>query len=336
MAKIEKLKSGTYRTRVYVGKDNSGKPVYKSLTDTDKDRLRQTAAEYRFTHRNKSISKSSRTLGDAMESYITLKKPVLSPSTIRGYSAVQNVFKAEFKALYDKKLQNLDDATLQKVANKLYETRSAKTVENYIGLINTVLKNNRYPELIVTIPAKKPYRVELPDIETMKKLTKAAEGTRLDIPIHLAIMGLRRSEICALAIEDLKDNVLCIHSSVVYGTNKQIVRKEYPKTPGSYRYIRIPEALSKKIKEAGVITKMNPNSLTNAFRRFVKSNGLPDMRLHDCRHFMASYLHDQGVSDAEIMRMGGWKTDHVMKNVYRHAFANDEKAKEIADQYADF
>ena len=30
------------------------------------------------------------------------------------------------------------------------------------------------------------------------------------------------------------------------------------------------------------------------------------------------------------MRMGGWKTDYVMKNVYRHAFANDEKAKEIA------
>lgn len=62
MAKIEKLKSGTYRTRVYVGKDNSGKPVYKSLTDIDKDRLRQTAAEYKFTHRTKSISKSSRTL----------------------------------------------------------------------------------------------------------------------------------------------------------------------------------------------------------------------------------------------------------------------------------
>lgn len=117
---------------------------------------------------------------------------------------------------------------------------------NYVGLVNTVLKNNRYPELMVTLPARKPYRVELPDVETMKKLTKAAEGTRLDIPIHLAIMGLRRSEICALEVDDIKNNTICIHSSVVYGSNKQIIKKEFPKTPGSYRYVRIPETLTKK------------------------------------------------------------------------------------------
>lgn len=149
-------------------------------------------------------------------------------------------------------------------------------------------------------------------------------------------MGLRRSEICALKIDDLEGDVLCVHRAAVYNENGEVVNKDYPKTPGSFRYIRLPETLAKKIRDSGEITKMRPNNLTDAFRRFVRSNGFPDMRLHDCRHFMASYLHEHGVSDAEIMRMGGWRTDHVMKNVYRHALANDEKAKEIANSFSDF
>ena len=149
-------------------------------------------------------------------------------------------------------------------------------------------------------------------------------------------MGLRWSEICALKIDDLEGDVLCLQRAAVYNEDGEVVNKDYPKTLESFRYIRMPETLAKKIRNSGEITKMKPNNLTDAFRRFVRSNGFPDMRLHDCRHFMASYLHEQGVSDAEIMRMGGWRTDHVMKNVYRHALANDEKAKEIANSFSDF
>lgn len=336
MAKIEKLKSGTYRTRVYIGKDLSGKPIYKSLTDTDKDRLRKNAAEYRLNNRNKDKANYSITFGETLEAYITLKEPVLSPSTIRGYRTAQRVFKKEFKTLYEKKLGSINDHTMQSIVNQLYCTRSAKTVINYCGLINAVLRANKYPELDVTMPSRIPHIVNLPDISTMRDLTKAAEGTKLDIPIHLAIMGLRRSEICALESDDLNGEILCIHRGAVYNHEMQIVIKEYPKTPGSFRYIRIPKSLAEKIRAAGCATKMSPNALTNAFSRFVKSNGLPGMRLHDCRHFMASYLHEQGYSDADIMRMGGWKTDHVMKTVYRHSLATDDKAKEIADQFADF
>jgi integrase len=55
------------------------------------------------------------------------------------------------------------------------------------------------------------------------------------------------------------------------------------------------------------------------------------MRFHDLRHYFASYLHDKGFSDAEIMSLGGWKTDHVMKRVYRHAIKDktNDKIKEV-------
>lgn len=336
MGKIERLKSGTYRTRVYIGNNSQGKPVYKSLTDTDKNRLRQTAADYKLNHGTSGAKFGNQTLGDAMESYISAKKPVLSPSTIKGYTAAQKVFKSEFEAFYGKKLYNIDDTAFQNVVNQMYATRSAKTVINYCGFVNTVMKANRCQELKITLPPRTPRRTDIPNADKMREITRAAEGTRLDIPIHLAIMGLRRSEICALKIDDLEGNVLCVHRAAVYNENGKVVNKDYLKTSGSFRYIQLPETLAKKIRDSGEITKMKPNNLTDSFKRFIRSNGFPDMRLHDCRHFMASYLHEQGVSDAEIMRMGGWKTDHVMKNVYRHALANDEKAKEIADSFSDF
>ena len=59
-------------------------------------------------------------------------------------------------------------------------------------------------------------------------------------------MGLRRSEICALKIDDLEGDVLCVHRAAVYNEDGEVVNKEYPKTPGSFRYIRLPETLAKK------------------------------------------------------------------------------------------
>ena len=31
------------------------------------------------------------------------------------------------------------------------------------------------------------------------------------------------------------------------------------------------------------------------------------------------HAHAMGMSDADIMKSGGWKSDYVMKSVYRHA-----------------
>lgn len=37
------------------------------------------------------------------------------------------------------------------------------------------------------------------------------------------------------------------------------------------------------------------------------------------------------IPEADIMRMGGWETDHVMKRVYRHSMMDrEEKAKREA------
>ena len=38
-----------------------------------------------------------------------------------------------------------------------------------------------------------------------------------------------------------------------------------------------------------------------------------------------------GIPEADILKMGGWETDHVMKSVYRHSMMEkEEKAKRDA------
>ena len=40
-------------------------------------------------------------------------------------------------------------------------------------------------------------------------------------------------------------------------------------------------------------------------------------RFHDFRHYSASIMHAIGIPDQYIMARGGWKTDTVLKAVYR-------------------
>ncbi len=40
------------------------------------------------------------------------------------------------------------------------------------------------------------------------------------------------------------------------------------------------------------------------------------------------------IPEENILQMGGWETDHVMKNIYRHAMAdkNNEAQREAANK----
>ena len=56
---------------------------------------------------------------------------------------------------------------------------------------------------------------------------------------------------------------------------------------------------------------------------------LPHFRFHDLRHYCASIQHAMGIPDAYIMQRGGWGSDTVLKNVYRHALK--DKSDEMND-----
>ena len=330
--RIERLKSGLYRTVVYLGKDPTGRRIQKSITDTNKQRLARRAAEMVEKYRGRT-SHVHRTFSDELEAYIYARQSVLSPSTIAGYRSIQRQL-VQQTWLTDKPLIDITDTDLRRLL-AVYADRSPRTLHNLFHLISATYSHNGLRMPPVRLPAIKPADHSILSANVMAEIVRAARGTRLEIPVALAIMGLRRSEICGLSITDLdKHDILHVHRGAVYGADRRLTVKDSVKNASSDRYIRIPHELAQSIRKQGYVTDMAPDTLTASFKAFLRRNSFPPMRLHDCRHFMASYLHSLGIPDAEIMRIGGWRTDYVMKSVYRHALAEEETAQKVAGAYA--
>lgn len=338
MAKIEKLPSGTYRTRIYLGKDDSGKKIYKSLTAGSKMELRALVHEYVSENRNPS----GLTVKQAMESYIESSKAELSPSTIRGYKAYFKSFSA-YPAFMALRIDTVGKRDIQTVIDRMSvemvkkgkkeQKIAPKTVKERWSFLSVVLR--RYDRRIdgIRLPKKVRTEISVPDDDRMKEILAAAKGTDLEIPILLAaIGGLRRGEICALQPEDLQGDILHVSKDMVLTPEKEWIVKP-PKTYSSDRFIELPHQLAELIRERG-IPEITPNALTSRHRRFLASHGIDHFRFHDYRHHMVSALHAAGISDAYIMQRGGWSTDHTMKSVYRHTLANhDQDAVQAANAH---
>ena len=170
----------------------------------------------------------------------------------------------------------------------------------------------------------------IPSDGEIKALVKAVKDTELEIPVLLgAFCMMRRGEICGLSLNDIKGTTIHVHHSLVLGHDKKWYLKA-PKTESSDRYIEAPQFVIDRIKEVGHITTYNPHSLTIAFERALKKNGINHFRFHDLRHYSASIRHALGIPDAYIMADGGWSSDKVLKAVYRHAM--DDRKKEMSDK----
>ena len=140
----------------------------------------------------------------------------------------------------------------------------------------------------------------------------------------MGVLGLRRGEICALSIDDLSNNMIHIHRDLVYNDRKWIL-KETPKTEASNRTIAIPDSLAKEIQSQGFIYEGHPNALNKAIHRAQKELGIQEFKFHALRSYFASYAHSLGIPDKDIMYIGDWETDSVMKSNYRKAMQESTK-----------
>lgn len=315
MPKAKQLPSGSYRTRIYTHTDALGKKHYKSFTASTRRESERLAAMY-----EESMQQDARTFHSKLDDYINSKEAVLSPSTIRSYKTMQRMIETEFPTL--DKCKNITKKEIQVFVNDLAKTKSPKTVRNYYGLITASLGK----EFDVTLPQKQQYKRYIPTIDTIKQVIEASKGTELYIPILLgANCMMRRGEIAALEMADIDGDIIHINKDMVKDSNGKWIIKP-PKTESSDRFVKAPQYVIDEIKKQGYITKLNAHSITLMWDRFLTRNNFEHFRFHDLRHFGASYMHSNGVPDAYIQKQGGWKTDFVLKSVYRHTL-DDEEAR---------
>ena len=267
----------------------------------------------------------SMTFQAAAEEYIEAKRNVLSPSTIRGYDGIMRQLPQKFTSLNIHDITALD---VQTEINRMAKGHSPKTVRNHHGFISAVLGAfNPSLKLTTTLPQKSKKEPYIPSDGDIKKVIAYAKDTEYEIPIILACYGMRRSEICALTPQDINGDVVSITKAKVQNEKKEWVTKT-TKTTASTREIIIPVEIAEKIRERGYVYRGTPGKITGFLLSAQKKLNMPAFSIHKLRHYFASKMSAMNVPEADIMKMGGWETDHVMKAVYRHAMKDENQEKQ--------
>ncbi len=314
--KIEKLPSGSYRVRkMYKGK------VYTATFDS-KPTQKEAMLAMADLLENASDKHAAMTFERAAEDYIESKRNVLSPSTIKGYKTILRQITDAFLSLNIHDITALD---VQEEINRMAQNHSPKTVRNHHGFISAILGTFcPHLKLSTTLPQKLKNEPYIPSDEDVKLILQYSKGTEYEIPIILACYGMRRSEICALTVDDIDGDVIRITKAKVQDENKNWLVKT-TKTTASTREIIIPENIAEKIRSQGYVYKGHPNRITCFLFDTQDKLGIPRFSIHKLRHYFASRMSSLGVPDADILRLGGWETDHIMKTVYRHSMLDKEE-----------
>ena len=330
MATARKLPSGSWRCRVFSHVDENGKKIYKSFTcdDPSNDGKWKCEAEATAWARNKKEHlASSLTFGKAAKQYIDLRRNTLSPRTIEDYERMQKNYLADLEHI---RIDGIEQKDIQHVIDKLSIKLSPKTVANVHCFISAVMHQER-PQMALTtsLPQRTKPKLTIPTDEDVKALLEAVKGTTLELPIMLAAFGpMREGEICALDMKNIDGNVVHVCENMIKkmvdGKTTWIIR--HPKSTEGDRYIDYPDFVADMWKgKTGRVVDMNPNTLCKCFKRKLDSLDIPKFRFHDLRHYSASIQHALGIPDAYIMQRGGWSSDRILKNVYRHAMSDRQK-----------
>ena len=340
MAKAKKLKSGNWRCLVYSHTDPDGKRHYESFTAATKKEAEYMAAE--FVMNKERLSDCRRwTLGEAIDKYIDLKRPVLSPTTIQGYERIRQW---DFQDIMNVPIGKLNSAMLQeaisqestRTTSRRGNTISPKSVKNAYGLISATLS--------YYLPDRA-FRVSLPQVPRKIKRTlpspdeifQAVKGTRMELPTLLAMwLSFTESEIRGLTKSKSIDGDFITIREVMVVVASQDVRKAMAKEETRNRRHRMPPYIKKLIDEVegDVIVPMTPPMLLKGLKKCLTEAGLPAITFHDLRHINASVMASLNIPDVYAQERGGWKTDHVMKSVYTEILSGErQRVDKIIDDY---
>jgi integrase len=216
-------------------------------------------------------------------------------------------------------------------------------------------------QLLAVNPADavKPPKVErkqmsVLDADATAAMLEAARETNMAMPIVLGVLcGLRRGEILALRWRsvDLERGQLAVVASVEQ--TRTGIREKETKS-GKSRAVALPSLVVDELRrhrlaqaegllrlgvrlndEHHVVARedgqpLQPRSLTHAFEKFIRRNGLPHIRLHDLRHTHATHMLASGIHPKIAQERLGHSSVSVTIDLYSHVLPGMQQ--EAADR----
>lgn len=304
-----KLKSGSWFIQLRLGGESI--PITENTKRGCEKKAAYIKAQYMAGERR---NRPSATLKYAVWEYISKRKNVLSPSTIRGYEYMLKYV----PHLEDKRLDAID---WQKEINNLALAKSPKTVKNFYGFIKSVCADNGYEMPNIRLPQLEVTEHEWLTPDEIKVFMEAIEGKNIEIPALLGLHGLRRSEMLALTKDDVKDGVIHIKGAVVPNSNNAFVPKKTNKNTASTRNVTVltPRLLYLIDElESDKLVTQHPSTIWRGINKVCRENGLPEVGIHGLRHSFASLGYNLGLPERETMELGGWSDERTVKKIYTH------------------
>lgn len=243
-------------------------------------------------------------------------------------------------------------------------------------ILNLVLKEAVIAGYIKTNPVTgtKPYKRSKPKITILSKakikiLLKAASKNNWYLEILLALFcGLRKGEIMGLKFcdFDFEKNTVYINRQIASdpkikkGSGSKI--DEYglverdPKTPNSFRTLRVPEVVMAEVKKRKLLIEKNKEmqgdeysdrdyiscqengklhsvtALNNALTKLCSRSGLPHLTVHGLRHMYATILIEMGVPLIKISALLGHSSVHTTFEYYCDVMDENENILAFMNQ----
>ena len=193
-------------------------------------------------------------------------------------------------------------------------------------------------------PKAEKYRGDYLEPEQVEELLTLCKGSIVELPVMLcAVYGFRRSEVLGLKWHyvDLDKRTITVAETLQQSTGGSYTDK--PKTDSSYRKLPMTDKVysvieaHKRLQEQRkelmgnyyvctdyVCTQANgevitPNYLTRTFHGIVSKSNLPQIRLHDLRHSVASNLLASGIPVVDVQEWLGHANASTTLDVYSHA-----------------
>ncbi len=357
----------SWRVHVYLGLDSqTGKQRYLTRTvhGTKRDAERVCTELVTEADRGGFGDTSAVTFAELVERWLEHLKPNVSPATLAAYKNYMR--KWILPALGTRKLDRIRPVDLDLFYASLRPHLAGASVRKVHTILHSVLGQATRWQLIGTNPAAAatPPRFDKPAInpptpEEVGRLLAAADERDPEFGLFLrlaAVTGARRGELCGLRWTDYDPAAgeIVLRRSIVQGEDGVEVKKTKTNrdrrlavdattvaaldrhhgmverrakdcggrlASGAYIFSRDVEGLEPWRPDSGV---------TGRFAALRSSIGLPHVRLHDLRHYVATRLLDAGVPVRSVSERLGHASATTTLTIYAAPVpATDRRAAEI-------
>jgi integrase len=352
---INQLPSGSWRAQVSLKGRRLSHTSKNQQSARDWIRKIQVQIEQGLTYDDERT-----TLNTFLEGWMATKKNELRLATYEQYSWVSRLYLQPY--LGKIRLKDLSSGQVQDFYDQLATAgKGVRSIRVAHAVLHSCLEQAknlglvaRNPTEFCRVPKQNKKDLNIWSEDQVTKFLNFVHGHRNENLYYLALAtGMRRGELLGLKWQDVDwmHQKLLIKRQCFWKNGGGFVLQP-PKTKLGKRSIQLGQGMiqhlrsqlynidlmrkisKNKWKENDLVfpsiigTPQGADNLTHEFQALVRSSGLPQIRLHDCRHTAASIMLSHGIPPATVAEMMGHSMA-ILLTTYTHFLPNtqDEAAR---------